>query len=180
METMEAGHRSGMVTTRMGLEDDEPVRLVVPAGQAASLLDGLRAARLDAEETYWTQIAPGEVARQRTGVPFPVVLAERREMLLRSEGTRFWPRLPIASGRSARPDHRHGRAACEPGPRPGAGRPAWAPGQWSPAEGRQRLLDLRESDQHTAPAPGAQVRAGGAAPRGRLGPAGLGPVAARR
>ncbi len=74
-----------MVTVRMGPEDGEPVRLAVPARQAGSLLEGLRAMRLDAEETYWTQIAPGEVAKQRQGVPFPVVLAERRDMLLRSD-----------------------------------------------------------------------------------------------
>lgn len=85
VEMMEVGHRDGMVTMRMGLEDDEPVRLAVPARQAASLLEGLRAMRLDAEETYWTQIAPGDVAKQRQGVPFPVVLAERRDMLLRSD-----------------------------------------------------------------------------------------------
>lgn len=85
VETMEVGHREGMVTMRMGLEDDEPVRLAVPARQAGSLLEGLRATRLDAEETYWTQIAPGDVAKQRQGMPFPVVLAERRDMLLRSD-----------------------------------------------------------------------------------------------
>jgi hypothetical protein len=76
---MEVGHREGMVTVRMGPEDGEPVRLAPPARQAGALLEGLRAMRLEAEETYWTQIAPGEVAKQRQGVPFSVVLAERRD-----------------------------------------------------------------------------------------------------
>ncbi|GAA2400621.1 hypothetical protein GCM10010191_04760 [Actinomadura vinacea] len=92
----------------MGLEEDEPMRLVVPARQAASLLQMLQEARLDAEETYWTQIAPGEVAKQRQGMPWPA-MAERRDMLLGSD----WEGVLAATpGRRARPVPGHLRRSC--------------------------------------------------------------------
>lgn len=86
---MEVSHREGMVTMRMGPEDGEPVRLAVPARQAGSLLEGLRAMRLDAEETDWTQIASGDVAKQRQGVPFSVVLAEEQMLVDRPLAARI-------------------------------------------------------------------------------------------
>lgn len=77
----------------MGLETDEPVRLVVPARPAASLVEHLREARLDAEEIYWKQIVPREVAQQRQGVPFAAVLAERNALLLEQD----WERVITAT-----------------------------------------------------------------------------------
>ncbi|WUH98400.1 hypothetical protein OHR68_33620 [Spirillospora sp. NBC_00431] len=83
VDQLEIGQCAGMLTMRMGRDEEQPVRLVIPAAHATSMVRGLGEARLDAEETYWKQIAPWIRARRlHRDEPTSAVRVRLQAMLL--------------------------------------------------------------------------------------------------
>lgn len=60
ISALEIGHRNAMVTLRGGRSesDSTPLRIAIPANLFGAMVDMLRIAALDAEESYWDAVIP--------------------------------------------------------------------------------------------------------------------------
>ncbi|WLQ45644.1 hypothetical protein P8A22_38135 (plasmid) [Streptomyces laculatispora] len=74
---LEIGSSHGTLTLRAGRDDGQAVCVVLPAEVLPSFVDGLRHARLDAEEDYWSVVHQVVSAARSSGqTDTPRALAE--------------------------------------------------------------------------------------------------------